>query len=42
MVNSRDEYDIQDRDKLANIIDKVFLTEGGKALVREVCLQGND
>ncbi len=42
LVNLRDEYDIQDRDKLAHIIDKVFLTEGGKALAREVYLQKNE
>jgi len=39
LVNLRDEHDIQDRDKLSNIIERVFLTEGGKALAREVYLQ---
>ena len=39
LVNLRDEYAIQDRNKLANIIDRVFLTENGKALAREVYLK---
>ncbi len=39
LVNLRDEYDIQDRNKLSNIIDKVFLTQSGKALAREIYLQ---
>ena len=39
LVNLGDEYAIQDRNKLANIIDKVFLTESGKALAREVYLK---
>ena len=38
LVNLRDEYDIQDRNKLASIIDRVFLTRSGKALAREVYL----
>jgi HD superfamily phosphohydrolase YqeK len=38
LVNLRDEYDVQDRNKLSNIINKVFLTESGKALAREVYL----
>ena len=42
LVNLREEYDIQDRGKLANIIEKVFLTQGGKALAREIYLQGAD
>jgi len=41
LVNLRDEYDIQDRHKLSNIIDKVFLTRSGKALAREVYLKEN-
>jgi HD superfamily phosphodiesterase len=36
LVNLKDEYDIRDRNKLANIIDRVFLTQSGKALAREV------
>ena len=36
LVNLKDEYDIQDMNKLSNIIDRVFLTESGKALAREV------
>ncbi len=39
LVNLRDEYDIQDRDKLSNIIERVFLTPSGKALARETYLQ---
>lgn len=38
LVNLRDEYDIQDRGKLSSIIDKVFLTQSGKILAREVYL----
>ena len=38
LVNLRDEYDIQDRDKLSNIIDKLFLTQSGKTLAREIYL----
>ena len=39
LVNLRDEYDIQDRGKLSNIIERVFLTRSGKALARETYLQ---
>ena len=39
LVNLRDEYDIQDRNKLSNIIDKVFLTPSGKTLARKIYLQ---
>ena len=38
LVNLRDEYDIQDRNKPSNIIDKVFLTPSGKALAKEIYL----
>ncbi len=38
LVNLRDEYDIQDRSKLHNIIDRVFLTPSGKALATEIYL----
>jgi hypothetical protein len=38
LVNLRDEYDIRDREKLAAIIDTVFLTETGRALAREIYL----
>lgn len=38
LVNLRDEYDIQDRDKLSNIIDKLFLTQSSKALAKEIYL----
>ncbi len=39
LVNLRDEYDIQDTKKLAGIIERVFLTESGRALAREVYLR---
>lgn len=38
LVNLRDEYDIQDRNKLGNIIDRVFLTPRGKALAAGIYL----
>ena len=38
LVNLRDEYDIQDKNKLSNIIDGIFLTPSGKALAGEVYL----
>lgn len=38
LVNLRDEYDIQDRTKLSNIIDRVFLTGNGKAKARKIYL----
>jgi HD superfamily phosphodiesterase len=40
LVNLKDEYDIRDRSKLGRVIEKVFLTPGGKAMAREVYLQG--
>ncbi len=39
LVNLRDEYNIQDRDKLSNVIEKVFLTPSGKAMAGEIYLQ---
>ncbi|MFQ6121826.1 MAG: HD domain-containing protein [Dehalococcoidales bacterium] len=39
LVNLRDDYDIQDKDKLANIIDGVLLTESGKVMARTIYLQ---
>jgi HD superfamily phosphodiesterase len=41
LANLRDEYDIQDKSKLSNIVEKVFLTQSGKALARAVYLQEN-
>jgi HD superfamily phosphodiesterase len=38
LVNLRDEFDIQDRIKLSTIIDKVFLTNTGKSLARDIYL----
>ncbi|MAF84887.1 MAG: phosphohydrolase [Dehalococcoidales bacterium] len=38
LVNLRDEYDIQDRSKLSNIINRLFLTSSGKVLARKVYL----
>ena len=39
LVNLKDEYDVQDGNKLNKIIDKVFLTESGKALARAIYLE---
>lgn len=38
LVNLGDEHDIPDRNRLAAIIDRVFLTPSGKALARAVYL----
>ena len=38
LVNLGDEYDIKDRAKLAKIIERVFLTESGKAMARAIYL----
>ncbi len=38
LVNLRDDYDIRDRVKLTNIIERVLLTESGKALARQIYL----
>ncbi len=38
LVNLKDECDIRDKDKLSNIIEKIFLTPSGKALARELYL----
>ena len=40
LVNLRDEYDMRDLAKLSNIIEKVFLTQHGKALARRIYLPG--
>ncbi len=40
LVNLRDEYGIQDTDKMNKIIEKVFLTPSGKALARKMYLKG--
>ena len=39
LVNLKDEYDIQDRNKLTSIIDRVFLTRSGNTLAGEVYLK---
>ncbi|MDP3880423.1 MAG: HD domain-containing protein [Dehalococcoidales bacterium] len=39
LVNLKDEYDIQDRRKLSGIINRVFLTESGRMLARNIYLQ---
>lgn len=39
LVNLRDEFDISDTKKLTTIIDRVFLTESGKRLAREMYLR---
>jgi len=38
LVNLRDEYNICDKGKLTSIIERVFLTESGKGLAREIYL----
>ena len=38
LATLRDESDLQDRSKLSNIIDRVFLTPSGKALATEIYL----
>ena len=38
LVNLPDEYDTRDLAKLSNIINKVFLTQHGKALARQIYL----
>jgi hypothetical protein len=38
LVNLKDEYDIQDRAKLNNIIERVLLTQSGRTLAREIYL----
>ncbi len=42
LVNLRDEYDITDREKLAGIIERVFLTGSGRARAREIYLPARD
>ncbi len=42
LVNLREEYDIQNRSKLSNVIAKVFFTQSGKTLAREIYLQENE
>jgi HD superfamily phosphodiesterase len=39
LVNLREEYDIRHRNKLASIIERVFRTQRGQALAREIYLQ---
>jgi HD superfamily phosphodiesterase len=41
LVNLADEYDISDKSKLANIIEKVFLTETGKKIAQEIYLNNH-
>jgi len=41
LVNLRDEYDIRDKDKLSQIIEKVFLTQSGKTLAREIYIEAD-
>lgn len=35
LVNLRDEFDTKDKDKLAKVIENIFLTESGKELAKE-------
>jgi HD superfamily phosphodiesterase len=39
LVNLRDEYNIRDRKKLASIINRVFLTAGGKTIAKNIYLK---
>lgn len=39
LVNLPDEYDLSDREKTQRVIDKLFLTETGRALARAELLQ---
>lgn len=38
LVNLNDEYDIADKERLGNIIEKIFLTQTGKNMAKEVYL----
>ncbi len=38
LVNLNDEYNIQDKQKLGSIIERVFLTESGRAKARQIYL----
>lgn len=38
LVNLADEYDVQDKNKLASIIEAVFLTTSGRSIAREIFL----
>jgi len=38
LVNLLDEFDAKDKDKLSKVIDKVFLTKGGKGLAGKIYL----
>jgi HD superfamily phosphodiesterase len=42
LVNLEHEYDIRDKKKLGNIIERVFLTGSGRALARETYLPDGD
>jgi HD superfamily phosphodiesterase len=38
LVNLRDEYDIQNQTRLGSVIDRLFLTNSGRALARDIYL----
>jgi len=42
LVNLKDEFDIQDKDKLKSIIDKTFLTESGRTMARQIYRLGRE
>ncbi len=42
LVNLKDEYDVEDREKLERIIDRIFLTTSGKRRARETFLGSID
>ena len=39
LVNLKDEYNVENKNKLSDIIDKVFLTPSGQALARKIYLK---
>jgi HD superfamily phosphodiesterase len=41
LVNLKDEYDIRDKSKLADIIDRVLLTQSGQVMARKIYLRGS-
>ena len=42
LVNLKDEYDIRDKKKLKNVIEKIFFTESGKIKAREIYIKNEN
>ena len=40
LVNLKDEFDVEDKEKLSRVIEKVFLTESGKGLANKLYIKG--